>query len=165
MVARLRHLFLALTMAPGVLRDRDQRALLAEMRAFCRALPQALDRPLHDSLTRLFADRAASPAVRDPDTIRRLADLAAVLERRSPLGLCLRRSLVRAYFLRRAGVPVAVHFGAKFAPGRPGRAAASRAVAGHAWLTLEGRPYYEAAEDWRGFTVLFSYPGGPAGMR
>jgi hypothetical protein len=165
MGARLRHLGLAAALLPGLLLDHRWRAQLTEMRAFCRALPQALDGPLPAALDRLLAGQTASPAVRDPRTLRRLADLAAVLERRSPLGLCLRRSLLRAHFLRRAGVPVVVQFGARFAPGRPEPAPPSRAVAGHAWLTLEGRPYYEDAEDWRGFTVMFSHPADPAGTR
>jgi hypothetical protein len=79
--------------------------------------------------------------------------LAALLDRRSPLGLCLRRSLTRYHFLRRIGVPVVLQFGAKFVAGKP-----DREVTGHAWLTLNGRPYYEANENWRGFAVMFSFP-------
>jgi hypothetical protein len=86
-------------------------------------------------------------------TIRHLADLAALLERRSPLGLCLRRSLTRYHFLRRIGVPVVVCFGAKFVAGRP-----DRDIAGHAWLTLNGRVYHEDSENWQGFTVMLVHP-------
>jgi hypothetical protein len=87
------------------------------------------------------------------DTIRNFADLAALLDRRSPLGLCLRRSLTRYHFLRQADVPVVIRFGAKFVNG-----IADREIAGHAWLTLNDSPYYEEDENWRGFTVMMSYP-------
>jgi hypothetical protein len=97
---------------------------------------------------------SASFGIRDASTVRRLADLAALLDRRSPLGLCLRRSLARYYFLRRAGLPVVLQFGARLRPGD----AAVRDLRGHAWLTLAGRPYFEVEENWRGFTVMFCYP-------
>lgn len=152
MSARVRRLALALALLPGLIVDPGRRALLAQMRAFCRALPQALEAPLSGALDRMLAMEAQA-APYSPDTLRRLADLAALLERRSPLGLCLRRSLTRAHFLRRAGVPVAVQFGAKFVDGRP-----DRAVTGHAWLTLDGQPYFEDEENWREFTVMLAYP-------
>lgn len=152
MNARVRRLALALTVLPGLLLDPGRRALLAEMRAFCRSLPRALEAPLSGALGRLLAvDMRAARYT--PDTLRALADLAALLERRSPLGLCLRRSLTRAHFLRRAGVPVVVQFGAKLVSGRP-----DRAVTGHAWLTLDGQPYCEDEENWREFTVMLAYP-------
>ena len=85
--------------------------------------------------------------------MREIVDIAALLNRRSPLGLCLRRSMTRYYFLRRAGLPVEVKFGARFKDGKP-----DRQVTGHAWLTLNGQPYYEADENWREFTVMLTYP-------
>lgn len=87
-------------------------------------------------------------------SVRRLADLTALLDRRSPFGLCLRRSLLRYHFLRRAGVPVAVQFGARFKAGQP-----DRDVTGHAWVALDGQPYFEDGENYRGFRVMLSYPG------
>ena len=77
------------------------------------------------------------------------------LERRSPLGVCLRRSLTRYFFLRRADVPVVIQFGARFVGGK-----ADRDVTGHAWLTCNGRSYHEAEENWRDFTVMFRWPIG-----
>lgn len=85
--------------------------------------------------------------------MREIVDIAALLNRRSPLGLCLRRSMTRYYFLRRAGLPVEVKFGARFKDGK-----SDRQVTGHAWLTLNGQPYYEADENWREFTVMLTYP-------
>jgi hypothetical protein len=86
--------------------------------------------------------------------IRDLADLAALLERRSPLGLCLRRSLVRYHYLRPQGLPLEVKFGAKLL-GQPEK----RGLTGHAWLTLNGNPYHEADANWQGFTVMYTYGG------
>lgn len=151
---RLRHAALTLRALPGLALDAQQRALLAEMRRFCRQLPQRLQGPLDEALPALTPSRRAPPAG-DADLIRRLADVAALLESASPLGLCLRRSLVRFHFLRRAGVPVVLHCGARL---HASAARETRRLTGHAWLTLDGQPYHEAAEDWTGFTVLLSHP-------
>ncbi len=153
MWARFRHLWLAFSALPSLLVDARRRTLLAEMRVFCRALPAALNAPLPNALRALTpTEYAIRDALQDEATLCRLADLAALLDRCSPLGLCLRRSLTRYHFLRRAGVPVVLQFGAKFASGQP-----DRNINGHAWLTLDGQPYYEDDENWRGFTVMFSY--------
>jgi hypothetical protein len=150
-MTRLRNLLLALAALPGLLLDSRQRRLFAEMRAFCRRLPAALSAPLPQVLAGFTP--AAADLQRPAPTIRRLADVAALLDRRSPLGVCLRRSLTRYYYLRRAGLPVAVQFGARFVRGKP-----DREIAGHAWLTLDGQPYFEDGENYRGFTVMVSYP-------
>jgi hypothetical protein len=151
MSARLRHAWLALMTLPGLLLSSRRRALLREMRAFARNLPAELKTPLPDALRRITPDLGAR-AEPEP-AIRRLADLAALLDRRSPLGLCLRRSLIRYHFLRRAGVPVVVRFGARFVDGKP-----DRDITGHAWLTLNGQVYHEDGGNWRGFTVMLSFP-------
>jgi hypothetical protein len=84
--------------------------------------------------------------------LRRLADTAVILERRSPLGLCLRRSLIRFHALRTAGLPVVVCFGARPVTDR------DRSLAGHAWLTLDGVPYHEPPSSFEGWTVMYTYP-------
>jgi hypothetical protein len=149
---RLRHLGLALGALPGLLGDARQRALLAEMRAFGRALPAILSAPLTEALRALMPQHS-SPNPLNENSIRTLADLAALLDRRSPLGLCLRRSLTRYHFLRRAGIPVVLQFGARFSSGQP-----DRDINGHAWLTLNDAVYYEDDENWRGFTMMFAFP-------
>ena len=149
-MARLRHWVTGLLALPSLI-DPRRRALWAEMRTYVRALPTALAAPLPAMLA------AHTPAAADlslpAPAVRRLADAAALFERRSPLGLCLRRSLVRFHFLRRAGVPLVVNFGARFRDKAP-----DRDVTGHAWVTLEGRPYYEEGENYRGFTVMLQHP-------
>jgi hypothetical protein len=149
-ITRVRHWWLALITLPGLIVSPHRRALLREMRGFVRNLPTALQAPLPTALQLTPASSSSSESER---TIRDLADLAALLDRRSPLGLCLRRSLTRYHFLRRAGVPVALQFGAKFKDGKP-----DREISGHAWLTLDGRIYHEDGENWRGFTVMLSFP-------
>jgi transglutaminase superfamily protein len=151
MVARLCHLWLAFTTLLMLLFGARQRRLFDEMRAFVRRLPQALAAPLPEALAILTPPTSdlGLPA----SALRRLADLAALLDRRSPLGLCLRRSLVRYHFLRRAGLPLVLNFGARFKGGTP-----DREIAGHAWVTLNGKPYFEDGENYRGFTVMLKYP-------
>ncbi|MCI0398579.1 MAG: lasso peptide biosynthesis B2 protein [Chloroflexi bacterium] len=154
LLIRLRHLWLLPGSLPGLAGNPGRRALLQEMRAFVRQLPDRMRVPLPEVMAQLTAeDSPARPEKEQERVIRDLADLATLLERRSPLGVCLRRSLTRYYFLRRAGLPVAVHFGARFVDGKP-----DRAITGHAWLTLDGKAYYEPGVNWRGFTVVFSFP-------
>jgi transglutaminase superfamily protein len=129
----------------------SRRRLWAELRAYERGLPAAVAGPLPQVLA------AQTPSDVDLDLpaadVRLLADGAALFERRSPLGLCLRRSLARYHFLRRAGVPLVINFGARFRAG-----VADREVTGHAWVTLDDEPYYEDGENYRGFTVMLRYP-------
>ena len=156
MIARLRHAWLALRLAPRLLTNPRSRRRLQDMRRFTRGLPAALRDPLLEALRRVTPDRVSEPE--SESDVRDLADLAALLDRRSPVGLCLRRSLTRYHFLRRSGIPVTLRFGARFIHGK-----ADRDVTGHAWLTLNGEPYYEDGENWRGFTVMLSYPQGDDG--
>lgn len=153
MLARLRHLWLALTTLPLLLFDARARRLFAEMHTFARRLPQTLNAPLPEALATLTP--LTSNLQPPTSSLRRLADLTALLDRRSPLGLCLRRSLVRYHFLRRAGVPLTLNFGARFKGGQP-----DREITGHAWVTLDGQPYFEDGENYRGFTVMLKYPQG-----
>ncbi len=152
MKARLRHIGLALAALPGLMISARRRALFREMRDFARNLPAVLKSPLPVAMQQITP--MPHPPGGSEDAVRVLADLTALLDRRSPLGLCLRRSLTRYHFLRRAGVPVVMRFGAKFVGGKP-----DREITGHAWLTLDGHPYHEMDENWRGFTVMITWPG------
>ncbi len=84
--------------------------------------------------------------------MRRIVDALTACGAGRPLGICLRRSLLRYYFLRRAGLPLVIHFGAR----RLGDD-----IAGHAWLSLDGQPYHERPEHTQLHTLMWSYP--PAG--
>ena len=148
---RGRHWRLGLSALVSLVTSPTRRKVWSELRAYERGLPALLAGPLAPALA------AQTPARVDltvpADEVRRLADAAALFERRSPLGLCLRRSLARYHFLRRAGVPLVINFGARFKGGE-----ADRQVTGHAWVTLEGQPYYEDGENYQGFTVMLRFP-------
>ena len=149
--ARLRHWLLGLTALASLAGSPARRQLWAEMRAYARGLPAALAGPLPRAVA--AQTPAATDLVLAPAEVRLLADAAALFERRSGLGLCLRRSLVRYHFLRRAGVPLVINFGARFKAGT-----ADRQVTGHAWVTLDGQPYFEDGENYQGFTVMLQFP-------
>ena len=146
-----RYLRLTLSCLPGLVLSRRRRDQFTEIRTFCRQLPAMLEGPLPEAMTRLTPD-TGNPHLDEEDDLRNMVDLVVWLESGSPLGLCLRRSLTRYYFLRQVGVPLEVHFGARF-----NELEANRALIGHAWLTSNGQPYYEAEADYRGFTVMFSW--------
>lgn len=152
--SRLRNMALLPASLPGLIRSREQRALFREARAFIRLLPERLKEPLPIAVKKLEGYLPAErPNPQTERVTRNLADLAVLLHRSSPLGICMRRSLTRYYFLRREGLPLQVHFGARFVDGKP-----DREITGHAWLTLDGRPYHEPGKSWRGFTVMLSFP-------
>jgi hypothetical protein len=131
--------------------DPAQRRLYGEMQAYMRALPAQLNAPLPQVVAQQ-TPTAADLALAEP-SVRRLADAAALFERRSPLGLCLRRSLVRYHYLRRAGVPLTLNFGARFKGGQ-----ADRDIAGHAWTTLNGAAYHEDGENYQDFVTMLKFP-------
>jgi hypothetical protein len=155
---RLKHWWLLISTIPLLIGSSAYRNLLTEMLSFCHQLPATFDIPILEALARLDEPLAQMRQSRDSRAelethVRRLSDIAALLDRGSRLGLCLRRSLIRFHYLRRIGVPVVMQFGAKFRTGQ-----LDRSVAGHAWLTLNGRPYFETGEDHQEFTVMFSFP-------
>jgi hypothetical protein len=152
-LSRYQHLWILLTCLPGLLLSRQRRALLAEMRRLCRQLPEILDQPLPKAMNQLTPTGPQTSWLPSPELTRKLADLAALLERRTTLGLCLRRSLVRYHYLRQHDLPLLVRFGAKLLAGEAGQE-----VTGHAWLTLHGQPYFEAEENWRDFRIMFTWP-------
>lgn len=122
------------------------------MTTFSRELPQQFDQPLPAMMAKLTPSPQPGAGVSET-AIRQLADAVAAWHFRSPLGICLRRSLLRYYFLREVGMPVQVIFGARLKGAHEGGG-----VGGHAWLTLDGEPYYENPADYQGFVVMYAYP-------
>jgi hypothetical protein len=122
------------------------------MFVFSRNLPAQFDQPVPQMMARLTPALRPQPDVA-PDEVRRLADAVAAWHWHSPLGICLRRSLLRYYFLREVGLPVCVVFGARFKGADEGGG-----IGGHAWLTLHGRPYFEHLGDYEGFEEMYVYP-------
>lgn len=134
--------------------------MLWRMVGFSLLLPQQFQQPLPLMMARL------TPSPQTPsgpnsnhlqflssEQIRRLADAVAAWHLLSPLGICLRRSLLRYHFLWEAGVPVRIIFGARFKTAHEGGG-----LGGHAWLTLDDTPYYENPANYQGFTVMYVYP-------
>ena len=123
------------------------------MVAFSRSLPRQFDQSLPTMMAQLTPSPDRQAETLAENHIRGLADAVAAWHVRSPLGICLRRSLLRYYFLRKANVPVKVVFGARLKDER-----ASGGLGGHAWLTLNEVPYHENPGDYQGFTKMYQYP-------
>lgn len=137
----------------AVLSIASKRTLLTRMLAFSRTLPQQFNQPLPQMMAQLTPAATSDLQPLPPDDIRRLADAVAAWHMHSPLGICLRRSLLRYHFLRRAGLPVTIVFGARLKGEHEGGG-----IGGHAWLTLNGSPYFENAQDYTGFVEMYRYP-------
>lgn len=115
---------------PGLLYSSERRILFSQMKVFTRELPGRLQAPLPETLELLISDdNPDHPNYQTEATIRNLVDLAVLLDDESGLGYCLRSSLTRFYFLRRAGVPVIIHFGARHMGNEH-----VGLLDGHAWL-------------------------------
>jgi hypothetical protein len=130
------------------------RQMLAEIRQMQHSLPAHYHaQPLPDllqSITPQQTDWQES----NPEQVRKLVDALAFWDRGSPFGICLRRSLLRYHFLRRAGVPLGLVLAMRARSGpdeTPG-------LAGHAWNTLAGQPWHERPEDRLGFTEVYRWP-------
>jgi hypothetical protein len=130
------------------------------MAAFSRALPRQFDQPLPLMMAQLTPPTHSGTVIAKSSSrplaeaeIRRLADAVAAWHLSSPLGICLRRSLLRYYFLREKGLPLRIIFGARLKSGQEGGG-----IGGHAWLTLHGLPYYENRGDYEGFVEMYHYP-------
>ncbi|HID35171.1 MAG TPA: hypothetical protein EYP25_11520, partial [Anaerolineae bacterium] len=109
-LASIRDLVAATVVLARAQMRREGRVMLAEMRRIQTQLPARYEAlALPDFLTWLTPERA-DWAGRDEHDVRELADALALLDRRSPFGLCLRRALLRYHFLRRAGVPLGIPY-------------------------------------------------------
>lgn len=148
--SRLRRAVSVTATVAGALPSSDQRRLWREAWQFSRGLDAAMQGvPLPEFLQQITPGVDLSLP---PDTIRRISDAVAYLDRSTTLGICLHRSLLRYHFLRRAGVPVVIQFGVR---------RKSEGIGGHAWLTLNGAPYHEAAADYAPFVVVYHFPPLP----
>lgn len=153
MLTRIKNIWFLATQIPGLIFNPQLRRLFQEARSFSKELPTRLRKPLPELMEQITSEANSSNEIQNEESLRKTADLATLLDRSSPLGLCLRRSLTRYYFLRKARMPVEINFGARFLNGKP-----DRELTGHAWITLNGVPYYEADENWKDFTVMLTYP-------
>ncbi len=145
--------FIASTLLRASLRRDDRQVIVRAWRTL-RALPALIDQhSLPQTLQRLDTQPLpARPDLREALSVTNLADAVAALDRRSAMGRCLRRSLVRLHLLRRIGLPVTIHVGV-----RP-NSTPDTALVGHAWLTLDGCPWEESSDDHSHYVVMFRYP-------
>jgi hypothetical protein len=127
--------------------DPSSRRLLWESLALANQLPGLLEQPLPEALCSLTPTATSSSM--DPETIRQIVDAITAFGAGRPLGICLRRSLLRYHFLRRANLPVVVHFGAR---------RLDQGLGGHAWLTLHGQPYHEKPEHYQAYALMYTFP-------
>jgi transglutaminase superfamily protein len=115
-----------------------------------QSLPERMNLPLPEMMNALTPPAPDLPI--SPESVRRFVDAITAFDIRSPLGICLRRSLVRYHFLRRAGLDVVILFGARF------KDSLHHELGGHAWLVLDNQPYAEESENYIGFATLYRYP-------
>ena len=67
-------------------------------------------------------------------------------------GNCFPRALTLFLFARRAGLPVQFNCGVMKVDDH---------LEGHAWLTLDGREFFESSSYWETFTVTLKFPQLP----
>jgi hypothetical protein len=131
-------------------------ALAARMIAWALALPVLkVALPLRRLVVLMAV--AGAPAARDAEAERAIATLARLTHRAVGLGRrdnCLERSLLAYRYLASANAdPVLV----------VGTCVGSRAVEGHVWLTVDGRPVHDESAAVARFTpvIAFDATGAP----
>jgi hypothetical protein len=123
------------------------------MFALATVLPLLIRRLPLPRLLRRLTPRRKAPA--DADMARRLVEYSnLILNRRFWVYRpnCLKRSLLRYYFLRRAGYEVQLCLGVQ-------PAALDGEKGGHAWLMYRGEPFQEPqSERLADYLVTYRYP-------
>ena len=132
--------------------DRGDVLLFARSCGFALLLPLLLRLPL-PRLKTLLEPATAPTAVEPEERERIVASVQAMLLAGAPLIRrgCLTRGVTLYYFLRRAGVDVALCFGM----GRGHDTADG--FDGHCWLVLEGEPYLEQRDPRPLYTEMYSF--------
>ena len=123
--------------------------LLLRIYLFAASVPLLSRMPLPTLLPRLDT-RLATDASHRPERAQKVVSYTEAVLRRAPLARrdCLPRGLTLFYFLRRAGVDVALCFGTGSPEGD---------FAGHCWLVRDGEPYLEKASDFT-FEEIYRFP-------
>ena len=126
--------------------------LAAELFALRLALPRRLAKRQLDDVVRELSPLGPRES---PATVRRLELAMRIVESvlcraRVVPDTCLYRSLARFAVLRRAGID------ARFLMGVRPATSPGAAIAGHAWLEVDGKPRGEA--ELPDYTVTFAYP-------
>ena len=92
------------------------------------------------------------------DQIIRCVETALTVANPLVRSRCLIRAVTLYYFLRRAGMDLALCFGAASKEGR----LVERA--GHCWLTKDGEPFLEERDPRVGFVPIYWLPGSRPGV-
>ena len=100
-------------------------------------------------LARLGSRRPRPDAPDVVETVRRHVQLARAIGAPFIGSDCLTRGLTLCYFLRRAGVDVALSFGMAKIQGR---------FTGHCWLVKDGAPFLESEDPLGLYTPVLSVP-------
>ncbi|MEZ4863078.1 MAG: lasso peptide biosynthesis B2 protein [Caldilineaceae bacterium] len=137
----------------GLLRQlRHPADWLLFIRIFCFALlaPWRMRRSL-STVARQFTPllRSTPAAEQQVAVILAYTELAIQVGRPLVQARCLTRGFTNYYFLRRAGVPVELHFGVSVCP---------TALLGHCWLVLQDVPFAEATDPRLHFRTVYALP-------
>ena len=121
--------------------------LLLRIYLFAAAVPLLSRVPLPTLLPKLDI-RTNAP--HQPQRAQKVVSYVEAVLGRAPLARrdCMARGLTLFYFLRRAGVDVALGFGMGHPDGD---------FAGHCWLIRDGEPYLEKDADFT-FTEIYRFP-------
>jgi hypothetical protein len=152
-IRRIKGNIRAITVLISAMCDPTLRSLIPEINKQRRSMYEHYESlPLPEFLADLTPDEVKTISVNRHD-LRELIDAVARLDWLSPFGICLRRSLLRYYFLRRSGLALGIVFGVRIRQNDE-----PAGIAGHAWNILDGRPYHEQKEDYQGFTMIYQWP-------
>ena len=129
------------------LRTPSDALLLLRIYLFAASVPLLSRIPLPTLLPKLDT-RTNAP--HRPERAQKVVSYVEVVLRRAPLARrdCMARGLTLFYFLRRAGVDVALCFGT----GKP-----DGDFAGHCWLARDGEPYLEKTSSFT-FEEIYRFP-------
>ncbi len=130
------------------IRGPGEAALAANILVVAACAPTLMRLPL-GRVTQTLEPRAAPGAVSAAHQQRVLRLVEIVLEVFAPIlrPTCLTRGITRYYFLRRAGMDIALVFGM----GQP----IPNTTAGHCWLVCAGQPFLESRDPRPFFTEMF----------
>jgi hypothetical protein len=124
--------------------------------AFAAAVP-LMFRCKFSTTSRWLDRRASAGAAKAPDSAVVAKTIRCVEMARafgSPLvrPTCLTRGVTHFFFLRRAGLPVSLCFGAATQDGKLVQAN------GHCWLVKDGEPFLENSDPRKQFLTIYSLP-------
>ncbi len=141
------------TEAAALLRRPGELLLTLRMLLFALAVPALTRLPLLRWQTVLEPRRTPSATPERAAATLRALDRALWMGRPLLRPGCLTRGLTSYYFLRRAGLPVSLHFGMGMPLGK---------YEGHCWLMKDGEPFREQRDPRPVFTPLWVIPAPSA---